>query len=66
MWANFPLFSDVHRNVIQKDGFYIIWNHQNPENSNHFGKASKLPGIPAENFRNCRFPGIPELPVALY
>jgi len=33
--------------------------------NDNFGKSSTFPGIPAGNFRDRRFPGIPEFPVAL-
>jgi len=45
---------------FEKDGFYAIWNHQNPEKNDNFGKSSKFPGIPAGNFRDRRFKRSPK------
>jgi len=56
MWNNYSLFSAVHQNVISKRWFYVIWNCQNPEKNDNFGKSSKFPGIPDGNFRDRRFP----------
>ena len=52
---------------FEKGGFYVIWNYQDPEKNDNFGKSSKFPGIPVGNVRDRRFPGIPkwEYPVAL-
>ena len=31
---------------FEKDEFYVIWNYQNPEKNDNFGKSSKFPGFP--------------------
>jgi len=54
------LFSAVHRNVIRKRRVLLNMEPSESRKNDNFGKSSKFPGIPVGNFRDRRFPGIPE------
>jgi len=65
MWSNWSLLSALRRNIIRKR--QVIWKYQYPEKMTFWENIKKFQGIPTGNFRDHRFPGVPEreFPMAL-